>query len=137
MLDEPDGFAEERQRDPQLEMAGQMELERSPLARREFPPFDRPGSLNLSVKGAQPDEFPLHGGLFTSERSLGHSPHENGLLPGAVTSKVGSSLSMDSGNPLGASDLSHGTQSLESLEERNHHTSTVSGLPFNPQASAG
>ncbi|KAJ7372882.1 Tyrosine-protein phosphatase non-receptor type 21 [Desmophyllum pertusum] len=81
----------------------------------------RPQSLNLSSIDNRHD-FLLHDDLCTSQNSLDHNPglHCQGLFnSAAVTHEVGSSLSMDSGNP-------HGTQSLESLDDRNHNTPNTS-----------
>ena len=77
----------------------------------------RPHSLNLSSVNSG-HEFLLRDDFCTSQNSLDHnrSLYSHGLLNGAtVTNEVGSSLSMDSGNPLG-------TQSLESLNDRSHNT---------------
>lgn len=77
----------------------------------------RPQSLNLSSVNNRHD-FLLHDDLCVSQNSLDQNQglYCEGLLnKAAVTNEVGSSLSMDSGNPLG-------TQSLESLDERSHNT---------------
>lgn len=77
----------------------------------------RPQSLNLSSMDNRHD-FLLHDDLCASQNSLDQNQglYCQGLLnKAAVTNQVGSSLSMDSGNPLG-------TQSLESLDERSHNT---------------
>lgn len=77
----------------------------------------RPQSLNLSSVNSG-HEFLLRDDFCTSQNSLDHnrSLYNHGLSNSAtVTNEVGSSLSMDSGNPLG-------TQSLESLNDRSHNT---------------
>lgn len=80
----------------------------------EHSPFPRPQSLNLSSTDNR-HEFLLHNKLCTSDNSLDQNQglYSNGLFNSVVTNEVGSSLSMDSGNPLG-------TQSLESLDDRGH-----------------
>ena len=72
----------------------------------------RPQSLNLVSVTSQHD-FVMHNNLCASENSLNQhqSLYSNGLLNHAVSNGVGSSISMDSGNPQGA-------QSLESLNDR-------------------
>lgn len=77
----------------------------------------RPQSLNLSSVNSG-HEFLLRDDFYTSQNSLDHnrSLYNHRLSNSAtVTNEVGSSLSMDSGNPLG-------TQSLESLNDRSHNT---------------
>ena len=77
----------------------------------------RPQLMNLSSMDNQND-FLLHDDLCISQNSLDQN---QGLYAhrlfnnAAVNNEVGSSLSMDSGNPLG-------TQSLESLDDRSHNT---------------
>ena len=74
----------------------------------------RPQSLKLASGNSKPG-FGMHNNLCTSENSLHRSRglYSNELLQNGVTNEVGSSISMDSGNPPGA-------QSLESLSERIH-----------------
>ena len=77
----------------------------------------RPLSVNLSSMDNQND-FLLRDNLCTSQNSLDQNQglYTQGLFNNAaVNNEVGSSLSMDSGNPLG-------TQSLESLDDRSHNT---------------
>lgn len=77
----------------------------------------RPQSLNLSSTDNRHDLL-LHDDLCASQDYLDQNQglYCQGLLnKAAVTNEVGSSLSMDSGNPFG-------TQSLESLDERGHNT---------------
>ena len=81
----------------------------------------RPQSLNLSSVDNR-HEFLLHNNLCTSQNSLDQNQglYSRGLFNSAAfTNGVGSSLSMDSGNPLG-------TQSLESLDDRIHPSHNVS-----------
>ena len=90
----------------------------------------RPQSLNLSSMNNGHD-FLLRDDLCTSQNSLNQnrSLYSQGLFNGAaVTNEVGSSLSMDSGNPLG-------TQSLESLDDRSHNT-PPSNTPSDQACSA-
>lgn len=85
----------------------------------------RPQSLNFSATNNRRD-FLLHDNLCTSQNSLDHNQglYSEGLYNSAVTNEIGSSLSMDSGNPLGR-------QSLESLDDRSHSTrKTTSGEVF-------
>ena len=58
--------------------------------------------------------------LCTSQNSLDHKKglYSEVLYNRPVSNEIGSSLSMDSGNPLG-------TQSLESLDDRSHATNNV------------
>ena len=68
------------------------------------------------------NDFLVRDGLCTSHNSLDQNQglYAQGLYNNAVVdNEVGSSLSMDSGNPLG-------TQSLESLDDRSHNTPNTS-----------
>jgi len=77
----------------------------------------RPQSVNLSSMDNRHD-FLLRDDLCSSQNSLDQNQglYAQGLFNNAaVNNEAGSSLSMDSGNPLGA-------QSLESLDDRSHNT---------------
>ncbi|XP_020612952.1 uncharacterized protein LOC110051266 [Orbicella faveolata] len=77
----------------------------------------RPQSVNFSSMDNRND-FLLRDDLCTSQNSLDQNQgfYAQGLFNNAaVNNEVGSSLSMDSGNPLG-------TQSLESFDDRSHNT---------------
>lgn len=83
--------------------------------------LSRPQSVNMSSMDNQND-FLVRDGLCTSHNSLDQNQglYAQGLYNNAVVdNEVGSSLSMDSGNPLG-------TQSLESLDDRSHNTPNTS-----------
>ena len=80
-------------------------------------PLLRPQSLNLSSTRNHRDLLLHNASLDSLDQA--QALYRQGLLNSAVTNEVGSSLSMDSGNPLG-------TQSLESLDDRTHSICNVS-----------
>ena len=110
---------EERSRVQDKHIVGCVSRDSSSLANRYT--LRRPQSENLSSMDNRND-FLMRDGLCTSQNSIDESQglYAQGLFNNAaVDNEVGSSLSMDSGNPLG-------TQSLESLDDRSHNTPNTS-----------
>lgn len=116
VFSEPDcAIPEERSRIQDKDMIGCVSRDSSISDNRYTLP--RPQSVNLSSMDNRHD-FLLRDDLCTSQNSLDQNQrlYSQGLFNNAaVNNEVGSSLSMDSGNPLG-------TQSLESLDDRGHNT---------------
>lgn len=116
VFSEPDcAIPEERSRIQDKHMVGCVSRDSSSSANRYTLP--RPQSVNFSSMDNRND-FLLRDDLCTSQNSLDQNQglYTQGLFNNAaVNNEVGSSLSMDSGNPLG-------TQSLESFDDRSHNT---------------
>lgn len=116
VFSEPDcAIPEERSRIQDKHMVGCVSRDSSSSANRYTLP--RPQSMNFSSMDNRND-FLLRDDLCTSQNSLDQNQgfYAQGLFNNAaVNNEVGSSLSMDSGNPLG-------TQSLESFDDRSHNT---------------
>jgi len=116
VFSEPDcAIPEERSRIQDKHMVSCVSRDSSSSANRYTLP--RPQSVNFSSMDNRND-FLLRDDLCTSQNSLDQNQgfYAQGLFNNAaVNNEVGSSLSMDSGNPLG-------TQSLESFDDRSHNT---------------
>lgn len=111
VFNEPDGaMSEERSHIQDKLLVGFVSRDSSSSANRYTLP--RPQSVNLPSMDNRND-FLVRDDLCTSQNSL--DQNEGLFKNAAVNNEVGSSLSMDSGNPLGR-------QSLESLDDRSHNT---------------
>ena len=111
VFSETDGaMSEERSHIQDKLLVGCVSRDSSSSANRYTLP--RPQSVNLPSMDNRND-FLVRDDLCTSQNSL--DQNEGLFKNAAVNNEVGSSLSMDSGNPLGR-------QSLESLDDRSHNT---------------
>lgn len=111
-------FDDEKSFTDEKDMADSVSRDSSSGSKRKIS-LPRPQSLNFSQANSQRDLL-LRDNLCTSQNSLDHKKglYSEVLYNRPVSNEIGSSLSMDSGNPLG-------TQSLESLDDRSHATNNV------------
>lgn len=111
-------FDDEKSFTDEKDMADSVSRDSSSGSKRQIS-LPRPQSLNFSQANSQRDLL-LRDNLYTSQNSLDHKQglYSEVLYKRPVSNEIGSSLSMDSGNPLG-------TQSLESLDDRSHATNNV------------
>ena len=111
-------FGDEKSFTDEKDVADSVSRDSSSGSKRQVS-LPRPQSLNFSQANNQRD-LSLRDNLCTSQNSLDHKQglYSEVLYSRPVSNEIGSSVSMDSGNPLG-------TQSLESLDDRSHATNNV------------
>ena len=112
-------FDDEKSFTDEKDMADSVSRDSSSAGSKRQIALPRPQSLNFSQANNQRDLL-LRDNLCTSQSSLDQKQglYREVLYNRPVSNEIGSSLSMDSGNPLG-------TQSLESLDDRSHVTNNV------------